>query len=187
MMSILKLAEELRLTQSKDASKARACAGAAQCGLQSPVEADLGGLASVSAHATLPVSASNEPIAIGAYSVVPFHLGCTGHRLSQSSAAAAPTTTAEVFHKHPTARLASGYSWRTPFLRRPSPFLQQSCVQKNETHPGRHRPFTPLTTNGIIPLYKKNECMKVLIRFVHARGNAVCSSRKHHIYVNGYA
>ncbi len=40
------------------------------------------------------------------------------HRWSQPSAAA-PTTTAQVIEKHPTARLGSGYSWRKPFLRRP--------------------------------------------------------------------
>ena len=41
------------------------------------------------------------------------------HRLSHSSGAAAPTTTAQARQKQPTARPGSGYSWRQPFLRRP--------------------------------------------------------------------
>src|SRR5207247_7951383 len=53
-------------------------AGAAQCGLQSRVEADLGGLASVSAHAAHPASASEEPATAGACLVVPRRVGSTG-------------------------------------------------------------------------------------------------------------
>jgi hypothetical protein len=45
--------------------------------------------------------------------------GVRVHRLSHPSAAAPPTTTAEVLQKQPTARPGSGYSWRKPFLRRP--------------------------------------------------------------------
>ncbi len=71
---------------SKHVSKAQACAGsaerqphagAAQCGVQSPVEADLGGLGGAATSAAHPASASNEPTAAGACLVVPRHLGRT--------------------------------------------------------------------------------------------------------------
>ena len=52
-------------------------AGAAQCGVQSRVEADLGGLGGASTSGTHPASASNEPTAAGACLVVPRHLGRT--------------------------------------------------------------------------------------------------------------
>jgi hypothetical protein len=45
--------------------------------------------------------------------------GVRVYRLSHPSAAAAPTTTAHIHQKPPTARPGSGYSWRKPFLRRP--------------------------------------------------------------------
>jgi hypothetical protein len=46
--------------------------------------------------------------------------GAHVHRLSHPSGAAVPTTTAQAIEKQPTARPGSGYSWRKPFLRRPS-------------------------------------------------------------------
>ena len=50
----------------------------AQWGLQSRVEANLGGLGGTSTSVTRPASASNEPTAAGAYRVVPRCLGRTG-------------------------------------------------------------------------------------------------------------
>ena len=53
-------------------------AGAAQCGLQSSVEADLGGLGGTATNAAHPAAASTESATAGACLVVPCHLGRTG-------------------------------------------------------------------------------------------------------------
>jgi hypothetical protein len=53
-------------------------AGAAQCGLQSSVEADLGDSTGSSASAAHPTSASTEPTAAGKCRMVPRRLGRTG-------------------------------------------------------------------------------------------------------------
>src|SRR5690348_15242401 len=53
-------------------------AGAAQCGLQSGVEADLGGLGGTATNATHPAAASKEKASAGECLVIPRHLGRPG-------------------------------------------------------------------------------------------------------------
>jgi hypothetical protein len=64
----------MRLRSAERQSHARA----AQCGLQSSMEADLGGLGGTATNAAHPAAASNESAMAGACRVVPRHLGRTG-------------------------------------------------------------------------------------------------------------
>ena len=97
-------------------------AGAAQCGVQSRVEAHLGNSMDSSARTAHARSASTESTATGAVPAGSSSVwGVRLYRLSHPSPAPA-TLTAQTFQKHPTARPGSGYSWHKPFLRRlPSP------------------------------------------------------------------
>ena len=59
--------------------------------------------------------------------------GTRVYRLSHPSGAAATAPTAQASEKRPTARPGSGYSWRKPFLRRPSSTLgatAEVCAKK---------------------------------------------------------
>jgi len=76
-----KLVVEVRLKGAGmrlPSAQRRPYAGAAQCGLQSRVAADLADLASVSAHAAHEAAACNEPTTAGQCLVVPRHLENAG-------------------------------------------------------------------------------------------------------------